>query len=100
GWEGDLVLIRDQQQVGEVDGGGIDSNPHVPRAECRRRELVDLDDLGRSVRPADRGAHLGSPAAPDRRALLYERCRPFHGVLAVEYDGTQLLQSLPRAPPL
>ena len=39
-----------------------------PAAEFRRRNLFHLDDFRRPVGPAERGAHVSSPALPDRRA--------------------------------
>ena len=33
--KGGLVLVGDQEDVGEVDGGGADPDPHLPVAEHR-----------------------------------------------------------------
>ena len=54
---GHLVLVGHHEHVGEVDRCGADPDPDLARPGLGRRELVDLDHLGRAVRAADRGAH-------------------------------------------
>ena len=58
---GHLVLVGDQQHVGEVDRGGCDPDPHlaVDRARATARSSTATTSGG-AVRPADRGAH-GQP---------------------------------------
>ncbi len=58
GRNGELVLIGDQQHVGEVHGRGLHADPRVPRTERWRRVVFDPHDLGRAVLVADGGAHV------------------------------------------
>ena len=57
--DADLVLVRDEKDVGVVDRCGADSHPYLPGFERLCRLLLDPDDLRRPVFRADCGAsHL------------------------------------------
>ncbi len=55
---GHLVVVGDDQDVGEVHCGGVDPYPGLAGADLGRRELVDHHDVGRAVGPTDRGPHV------------------------------------------
>ena len=46
GRHADLVLVGDQQHVGEVDRGGVDADADLARADRGGRQVVDHDDSG------------------------------------------------------
>ena len=54
---GELVLVRDQEDVGIIDGCGRHPDPCRPRLGRRRRHILYLHDLRRAVGRADGGAH-------------------------------------------
>ena len=54
---GDLVGARDEEHVGEVDGGGADADAHLVRTDLGDRDVVHDDHLGGTVHPADGRPH-------------------------------------------
>ena len=66
GGDPQLVVVGHQQDVGEVDGGGVHAHPHLARPHLWCRYVGHADDLGWTVGAADGGAHVAvsDPARP------------------------------------
>ena len=53
-----LVLVGDQENVGEVHGGGGNTHADLARVQLWRRQVLDGDDIRRSVGAADGSAQV------------------------------------------
>ncbi len=80
----DLVLVGNQQHIGEVDGRRLDFDHHGAGTGFGCGQVHHLDHLGWPVLRTEGGPHLDSPTRPRGCPLLDEGQRPFLGVVAGE----------------